>query len=65
MKQPAVLLSFMPGHSLLDVNILAKSCRQAQQEEDAGEGLIHCCLTSVLKNCRGFDSVYAAVFVSS
>lgn len=45
-KQPAVPLSIIPSFFLLDANVLAESCRQAQQEQDAGEGLTHRCLVS-------------------
>jgi len=41
---PTVLLSLLPVLRLRDVDVLGKSCRQAQEELDTGEGLLHRCL---------------------
>lgn len=38
---PAVLPSLGPGLLLRDVDVLGKSCRRAEEEQDSGGGLLH------------------------
>lgn len=43
---PTVFLSFIPVLGFVDVDVFSKSSREAEQEEDAGERLMHLCVVS-------------------